>query len=112
MHRVQYLIPKHLDEHRLQKRVAELSGIAARAAESIRSIQDRGDALLFEERRKGKDPATAITDVSAVEIRHVDFQKLTAQKPQACMKLLMAIVTQFGKKVFENKDALKSLLGR
>ncbi|PTL85868.1 Crp/Fnr family transcriptional regulator [Vitiosangium sp. GDMCC 1.1324] len=56
--------------------------------------------------------ATAMTDVTAVEIRHADFQKLTAQKPQACMKLLMGIVTYFGQKVRDNREAMKSLVGK
>jgi CRP-like cAMP-binding protein len=56
--------------------------------------------------------ATAVTDVTAVEIRHADFQKLTAQKPQACMKLLMGIVTHFSQKVRDNRDAMKSLVGK
>ncbi|HYO53538.1 cyclic nucleotide-binding domain-containing protein [Archangium sp.] len=56
--------------------------------------------------------ATAMTDVTAVEIRHADFQKLTIQKPQACMKLLMGIVSHFGQKVRENRDAMKSLVGK
>lgn len=54
--------------------------------------------------------ATAMTAVSAFEIRQSDFQKLMASKPQACMKLLMAICTHFGQKVMANKDALKSLV--
>jgi CRP/FNR family transcriptional regulator, cyclic AMP receptor protein len=56
--------------------------------------------------------ATALTDVTAVEIRHMDFLKLTAQKPQACMKLLMGIVTHFGHKVRENREAMKSLVSK
>ncbi len=56
--------------------------------------------------------AAAATAATVYEIRQAEFHKLMGLKPQACMKLLMAIVTQFGKKVFENKDALKSLLGR
>lgn len=56
--------------------------------------------------------ASAATPVTAFEVRQADFHKLMGLKPQACMKLLMAIVSQFGKKVFENKDALKSLLSR
>lgn len=56
--------------------------------------------------------ATAVTDVSAVEIRHADFQKLTAQKPQACMKLLMGVVVHFGQKVRDSRDSLKSLVGK
>jgi len=34
--------------------------------------------------------ATAQSAVSAVEIRHADFQKLLAQKPQACLKLAIS----------------------
>ncbi len=56
--------------------------------------------------------ATAITSVIAYEIRQGDFQKLLALKPQACIKLLMAIVSTFGQKVVDNKDALRSLLTR
>lgn len=56
--------------------------------------------------------ATAASAVTAFEIRQSDFQQLMATKPQACMKLLMGIVTQFGQKVTDNKDSLKSLLGK
>lgn len=54
--------------------------------------------------------ATAVTSVIAYEIRQGDFQKLLALKPQACIKLLMAVVSTFGQKVVENKEALRSLL--
>jgi CRP/FNR family transcriptional regulator, cyclic AMP receptor protein len=54
--------------------------------------------------------ATAASAVIAAEIRHADFHKLLAQKPQACLKLLMAIVGQFGQRVFESREVLKSLL--
>lgn len=54
--------------------------------------------------------AGAMTAVTAVEIRHADFQKLLGLKPQACMKLLMGICTAFGQKVADNKDALKALV--
>jgi CRP-like cAMP-binding protein len=54
--------------------------------------------------------ATAATNVKALEIRQADFQKTLALKPQACIKLLMSIVTRFGQKVADNKDALRSLL--
>lgn len=56
--------------------------------------------------------ATAISQVTAVEIRLVDFQKLLAQKPQACLKLLMGICTAFAQKVTENRDAFRALLPR
>ena len=54
--------------------------------------------------------ATAASAVSAVELRHADFQKLLAQKPQACIKLLMGIVIQFGVKLTENRELFKALI--
>lgn len=54
--------------------------------------------------------ATALTQVSAWEIRHADFQRLLGQKPQACIKLLMNIVSTFGQKVADNRDTFKLLL--
>jgi CRP-like cAMP-binding protein len=56
--------------------------------------------------------AQASTDVSALEIRYADFQKLMAQKPQACLKLLMGIVAHFSQKTRDNREALKSLVGK
>ena len=56
--------------------------------------------------------ASAVTPVTACEIRQADFHKLIGLKPQACIKLLMAIVSAFGQKVVDNKDALRSLLNK
>jgi CRP-like cAMP-binding protein len=56
--------------------------------------------------------ATASTGVTAIELRHADFQRLMGQKPQACLKLLMAIVSGFGQKVQDSRGALKLLLSR
>lgn len=56
--------------------------------------------------------ATAATPVAAFEIRQADFQKLVASKPQACMKLLMAICTHLGQKVIANREALRTLVSR
>ena len=56
--------------------------------------------------------ATAVSQVAAVELRHADFQKLLAQKPQACLKLLMGIVSLFGQKLVENRESFKALLAR
>ena len=56
--------------------------------------------------------ATATSQVTAVEVRHADFQKLLAQKPQACLKLLMGICTAFGQKVAAHRDAFRALLPR
>lgn len=56
--------------------------------------------------------ATASSNVRAVEIRHADLQRLLGTKPQACLKLLMNIVTEFGKTLQENRENLKALLRR
>lgn len=56
--------------------------------------------------------ATAVAQVSAFEIRHADFQRMLAQKPQACIKLLMNIVSVFGQKVADNRESFKLLLGK
>jgi CRP-like cAMP-binding protein len=55
--------------------------------------------------------ATALTPVSALELRAGDFQKLMAQKPQACIKLLMAVVSSFAQRVSENREVFKAVLG-
>ena len=54
----------------------------------------------------------ALTPVTAVELRSVDFQRLMTQKPQACLKLLMAIVSQFGARLQAYREAFKALLPR
>lgn len=56
--------------------------------------------------------ATAVSGVTALEIRHGDFQKLLTQKPQACLKLLMGIVASFGQKIADNREAFRALLPR
>lgn len=56
--------------------------------------------------------ATAASQVTALEIRHADFQRLMGQKPQACIKLLMGICSTFGQKVLDNREALRALLPR
>ena len=56
--------------------------------------------------------ATAASGVSAVEIRHADFQRLLGQKPQACLKLLMNVVSDFGQRLQENREGLRSLVSK
>jgi CRP/FNR family cyclic AMP-dependent transcriptional regulator len=56
--------------------------------------------------------AVALTGVAAIELRSVDFQRLMTQKPQACLKLLMAIVSQFGARLQANREAFRALLPR
>lgn len=45
-----------------------------------------------------------------VELRHQDFQALLAQKPQACLKLLLAILAQVDARLREASHELLPLL--
>jgi CRP/FNR family cyclic AMP-dependent transcriptional regulator len=44
-----------------------------------------------------------------VEISQRDFQRLQPQKPQACLKLAVAIAADLARKLAENRDALHGL---
>ena len=54
--------------------------------------------------------ASAGTDCELLEITRRDFAKLQKQKPQACLKLMMNIVNQFGVKLAACRDHLEPLL--
>lgn len=54
--------------------------------------------------------ALAQEEVVALEIRQRDFARLQTQKPQACLKLILAIAGAFGRKMADNRAALRSLL--
>ncbi len=56
--------------------------------------------------------ATAKTVVNALEMGRSDFQDLTAQKPQACTKLMMALVSRFARRVAQNRDSFRWLIQR
>jgi CRP/FNR family transcriptional regulator, cyclic AMP receptor protein len=51
--------------------------------------------------------ALADGDSEVVEIRSRDFGRLQAQKPQACLKLMMAVAGQFGRMLEDNQEAFK-----
>ncbi len=54
--------------------------------------------------------AVAATEVRVLEIRRHDFLQLQRQKPQACLKLLLAISEAFARDLQENRDALRASL--
>lgn len=54
--------------------------------------------------------AVAATPVRVLEIRKHDFAMLQRQKPQACLKLLLAISETFARELHENRDALRESL--
>ncbi len=55
--------------------------------------------------------ATAVVAETAevLEIRARDFVRLQTQKPQACIKLMMAIAAQIGRLLGQNRDLLRGL---
>jgi CRP-like cAMP-binding protein len=63
-------------------------------------------------RSAGSRMASAIADEDAevVEIRSRDFGRLQTQKPQACLKLMMAVAAQLGRLLEDNRDVLKGAL--
>ncbi len=52
--------------------------------------------------------AVAVEASTVVELRSRDFLKLQAQKPQACVKLMMAIAAQLGRALEQNRDVVRA----
>ncbi len=56
--------------------------------------------------------AVAASACEVLEITQRDFVRLQPQKPQACLKLALAIAGDLAAKVAENRDALRDLAAR
>ncbi len=56
--------------------------------------------------------AIASTPCEVLEIAQRDFTRLQPQKPQACLKLALAIAADLAGNVTENRDALRELSAR
>jgi CRP-like cAMP-binding protein len=56
--------------------------------------------------------AVASSPCEVVELAQRDFVKLQPQKPQACLKLALAIAADLAGRVTETRDALRDLAGR
>jgi CRP-like cAMP-binding protein len=56
--------------------------------------------------------AVAATPCQVLELTHADFVRLQPEKPQACLKLALAIATDLATRVAENRDALRELPAR
>jgi CRP-like cAMP-binding protein len=56
--------------------------------------------------------ATAASDCVVLEITQRDFLKLQPQKPQACLKLAVAIGADLAARVAENRDLFREGAGR
>jgi CRP-like cAMP-binding protein len=55
--------------------------------------------------------AVAETPCELVEITQRDYYRLQPQKPQACLKLALAIAASLAHKLAEGREALRSLVG-
>jgi len=53
--------------------------------------------------------ATALEDCEVVELPQRDFVRLSPQKPQACLKLALAIAADLAARVGENRDLVREL---
>jgi len=53
--------------------------------------------------------AVAVTDCTVLEITQREFGRLQPQKPQACLKLALAIGTDLAARVAENRELLREL---
>lgn len=56
--------------------------------------------------------AVAATACEVVELRQSDFVRLQPQKPQACLKLALAIAADLAAKVSDTRELLRDLLAR
>ena len=59
---------------------------------------------------QGARLVSAVADgaIEIIEIRQRDFLRLQAEKPQACLKLMMAIAAQMGEFMGVNRDMLRA----
>jgi hypothetical protein len=53
----------------------------------------------------------AETPCELVEITQRDYYRLQPQKPQACLKLALAIASDLARKLAEGREPLRSLVG-
>ncbi|HZY04649.1 MAG TPA: cyclic nucleotide-binding domain-containing protein, partial [Anaeromyxobacteraceae bacterium] len=53
--------------------------------------------------------AVAATACEVVEIAQRDYYRLQPQKPQACLKLALAIAADLAQQANDNRDGLRSL---
>ena len=94
---------------------AEISVLAPDGEPRILGRVGEGDvvgemALLGSGRRLAT--VRAVTDLEELRVSRKEFSQLQRRKPQACLKLLMAIVQGFGRRLGEDADSLRSLLAR
>ncbi len=56
--------------------------------------------------------AVAVTPLEVLEIAHRDYFRKISEKPQACLKLALAIAADLAAKASDSRDALRELHGK
>jgi CRP-like cAMP-binding protein len=56
--------------------------------------------------------AVAVTQLEVLEIAHRDYFKKIPEKPQACLKLALAIAADLAAKAGESREALREIHGK
>jgi CRP-like cAMP-binding protein len=56
--------------------------------------------------------AVAVTPLEVLELAHRDYFKKIPEKPQACLKLALAIAADLAAKAGDSRDALRELHGK
>ncbi|MBI5547216.1 MAG: cyclic nucleotide-binding domain-containing protein [Deltaproteobacteria bacterium] len=73
-----------------------------------------GDLSLLAAGRKATHLVTVVAEADSrvVELSQGDFLALSKEKPQACMKLVLALASEVGRKTADAREPLKLLLSR
>lgn len=73
-----------------------------------------GEMALLAAARKPVHLCTVVAEADSkiMEISAVDFQALMKDKPQACMKLLLSLSAEFGRKSVDAREPLRHLVAR
>jgi len=73
-----------------------------------------GEMALLAAARKPLHLASVVAELDSkiVEIANADFQALMKEKPQACMKLLLSLSADLGRKSVEAREPLRHLVAR
>lgn len=81
---------------------------------SLGAGEHLGDLALLAPGKKTTHLCTVVAEADSkiLEIAQADFQALTKEKPQACMKLLLALASEFGRKSVDAREPLKTVLSR
>ena len=100
-------------EGRLSVLVKSADGRDAPLA-SLGAGEHLGEMALLASARKPLHLCSVVAEADSklMEIGVADFQALMKDKPQACMKLLLSLSAEFGRKSVEAREPLRHLVAR